>query len=469
LNGDDARVTNDLPGSRAAAWLQASPYWPAVSHPALRRLLPGYGLSALGDGMSAVAVAWLALTIAPPGSRGLWVSVAIVAYTLPGAVGSIAFGRWLRGYRGVRLAGADASLRAVALGAVPVLAAVHELGPVAYVCLLGVSSLLHAWGMAGQYALIADILPQRDRIAGNALLSTTSAITVIGGPALAGLLTALAGPVTVIAVDAATFAVLAVSYAWAAPLIPAARRQVKEENGGRQTAANEERADPAGPQAAPDDPQPPDGPQQAAPDGDHEVIRSGWSVIRASRTLLGLQLLTFVFYLLYGPVEVALPVHVSVDLHGSAALLGLFWTSYAIGAVLGSLAAVRLRRWPVWPTMIGIVAGWGLALAPLGLGAPLGLSFACFAVGGIIYAPYTSLSMAVFQDASPAGTLAPVLAARAVLVIVSAPIGTALGGPLVAALGARGTLLASALATIGLAVLAAAAVAVNAARRHRPP
>jgi hypothetical protein len=37
-----------------------------------------------------------------------------------------------------------------------------------------------------------------------------------------------------------------------------------------------------------------------------------------------------------------------------------------------------------------------------GAGAPLGLSLACFAAGGIIYAPYTALSMAVFQEASPA-------------------------------------------------------------------
>lgn len=34
----------------------ASPYYPALSHPVLRRLLPGVALSALGDGMSMVAI-----------------------------------------------------------------------------------------------------------------------------------------------------------------------------------------------------------------------------------------------------------------------------------------------------------------------------------------------------------------------------------------------------------------------------
>ena len=70
-----------------------------------------------------------------------------------------------------------------------------------------------------------------------------------------------------------------------------------------------------------------------------------------------------------------------------------------------------------------------------------------------------SLSMAVFQDASPPGALAQVIAARGSLLILAAPLGTALGGPLVAALGARGTLLASALATIALGLATAAALA----------
>jgi MFS transporter, DHA3 family, macrolide efflux protein len=470
LNSDDASVTADPSGSRAAAWLRAWPYWPAVSHPALRRLLPGYALSALGDGMSVVAIAWLALRLAPPQRQGLWVGAAVAAYTLPGAVGSVALGRWLRGRRGVRLAGADAALRALALGTIPVLAAAHGLGPLSYVGLLGASSLLHAWGMAGQYALIAEILPQRHRIAGNALLGIMAEITLIGGPALAGLLTALTGPATVIAADAATFAVLAVSYAWVAPLVPRSGPAATGAGGGEAAPGGERQPGQDGDREAARD-----GDREAARDGDHAAqngkrpaIRSGWSIIRANRTLLGLQLLTFVFYALYGPVEVALPVHVSADLHGSAALLGLFWASYAVGAVLGSLTAPYLRRWPVWPTMIGIVAGWGLALTPLGLGAPLGISFGCFAVGGVIYAPYTSISIAVFQDASPAGTLAPVLASRAALVVVSTPLGIALGGPLVAALGARGTLLASALATMALAAVALAVLAATgtAARRH---
>src|SRR5580658_3334082 len=118
------------------AVMSSWPYRPVLSHPVVRRLLPGYLLSALGDGMSAVAIAWLALRLAPEPTRGLWVGAAVAAYSVPGALGAALLGRWLRHRGGVRLAGADAVLRAVALGAIPVLWAAHLLTPTWYVALL---------------------------------------------------------------------------------------------------------------------------------------------------------------------------------------------------------------------------------------------------------------------------------------------------------------------------------------------
>src|SRR5438105_13097191 len=45
-----------------------------------RRLLPGLGVSALGDGMSTVTIAWLAVRTAPTGELGLFV---VLAHRLP--------------------------------------------------------------------------------------------------------------------------------------------------------------------------------------------------------------------------------------------------------------------------------------------------------------------------------------------------------------------------------------------------
>ena len=408
---------------------RTSPYYPALSHPVLRRILPATAASALGDGMSAVAIAWLALRLAPADSRGLWVGAAVAAYSLPGAAGAVVLRRWLHGRGGARLTFINAVLRACALGLIGCLALAGLLGPAGYVALLGVSSLLSAWGVAGKYTLVADLLPPEQRVAGNTVLGLADQLSLMIGPALAGLVTAAAGPAVVIAADAVSWVVLAVSYARIGPLATRLARA----------------------REAPD--------PKASDSG-------AWAVIRSSPVLPGLLALSFVFYLLYGPVDVALPVHVAVDLHGSAALLGAFWAVFGVGAVIGELAAPFLRRWRVWPTMTAIVLGWGLALVPLGLPGPLWVALAAFFAGAVIWGPWMSLSMAVFQDASPPGALAQVIAARGSLLILAAPLGTALGGPLVAALGARGTLLASALGTIVLGLITAAVLA--AARRRAP-
>jgi MFS transporter, DHA3 family, macrolide efflux protein len=403
---------------RASRWterIRASPYYPAITHPVLRRVLPGAAMSALGDGMSAVAIAWLALKLAPPGSRGLWVGAAVAAYSLPGAAGAVVLRRWLRNRGGARLVFVNALLRALALGLIGCLAIVGRLDLPAYVALLGASSVLSAWGVAGKYTLIADLLPAEHRIAGNTVFGLADQLSLMLGPALAGVVTAVAGPAVVIALDAASWVVLAISYARIAPL--AAR-------------------------LAPSHPLP------ATP-----TQVGGWAVIRSSPVLPGLLALSFVFYLLYGPIEVALPVHVATDLHGSAALLGTFWAVFGVGAVIGELTAPFLRRWRVWPTMTWIVIGWGLAIVPLGLPTPLWAGLAAFFAGAVIWGPWMSLSMAVLQDASPPGALAQVIAARSSLLILASPLGTALGGPIVAALGARGTLLASGTATILLGLI----------------
>jgi MFS family permease len=370
-------------------------------------------VSALGDGMSMVAVAWLAMQIAPPDQAGVWTGLAVAAYALPAPVGAVLLARLVRRFRGAHLVAADAALRAVTLGLVAVLAAAGLLNPVGYVVLLAISSLLHAWGSAGAYTLVAELLPDADRVTGNALLSTFTQAAVVVGPAVAGGLTALLGPGWVIGADAASFAVLAAT-CWAA-----ARRQAGSVEVRKGVAA-----------AA-----------QAV---------GGWRTIIGQPRLLGLLAVTCVFFFLYGPVEVALPVHVAHELHGSPSLLGLYWTVFGIGATLGGLGAGLLRDRPPWIVVVGIIVGWGAALLPLGLSDAIAPGLVGFAAGGLIYGPFTAICTALFQRSTPPQALSRVLAARSALTIPSTALGTLLGGPVVSAVGGRPTLLLSALLTIGL-------------------
>ncbi len=395
----------------------------------LRRVLPGMLVSALGDGMSMVAVAWLAVQIAPPDQAGVWTGLAVAAYALPAPVGAAMLARLVRRFRGTQLVAVDAALRAVALGLVAILAVAGLLNPVGYVALLAVSSLLHAWGIAGAYTLVAELLPDEDRVTGNALLSTFTQAAVVVGPAIAGGLTALVGPGWVIGADAASFAVLAAS------CVAATRRRAGSVQITRKGAA------PAAPAPATPAPAPP---APVAP------VDGGWRIILGQPRLLGLIAVTCVFFFLYGPVEVALPVHVAHELHGSPGLLGLYWTVFGIGATLGGLGAGLLRHRPPWLVVVGIIIGWGAALLPLGLTDAVAPGLVGFAAGGLIYGPFTAICTALFQRSTPPQALSRVLAARSALTIPSTALGTLLGGPVVSAVGGRPTLLLSALLTIAL-------------------
>ncbi|MEU8084151.1 MFS transporter [Micromonospora sp. NPDC049101] len=396
-----------------ARFPRSSPYWPVVSHPQLRRVLPGLAVSALGDGMAVVAVTWLAIDLAPADRRGIWIALAMAAYSVPSAVGTVVFGRLLRGRGGAQLAGWDAILRAGALAAIPVahLAGVLTLG--LYVVLLAASALLHSWGSAGRFTLIAELLPQRHHLPANALLGTIAGFATIVGPPLAGLLIGWAGPVWVIAIDAATFAALALTYRLALPTTDGVQRA---ERGASRTA--------------------------------------GFAVIRRDPALLGLLLLSLGFFFLFGPVYVAMPIHITDDLHASATLLGIFYTAFGVGGLVGGLVAGYLRRWPLRATTIGIVVGFGATMLPLGLGAPLVVSLPAFALAGLIWAPYMSTSMALFQRSTSTAQLPAVLAANGAILVLAVPLGTMLGGPLVGAVGARPTLLFCAVAIVALGLIA---------------
>ncbi|MEJ8640374.1 hypothetical protein WKI68_00920 [Streptomyces sp. MS1.HAVA.3] len=101
---------------------------------------------------------------------------------------------------------------------------------------------------------------------------------------------------------------------------------------------------------------------------------------------------------------------------------------------------------------------------PFGLGASAAVTLACFTLGGLIYGPFTALSYTLFQERTPAAWLTTVLATRSAALLTAGPVGTALGGPLIALMGPRQVLAASGVATV---VLAAAGTAAWAWSRQR--
>ena len=62
-------------------------YGRALANRRFRLVTVGLGVSSLGDGMSALGVAWLAIEISTPANRGLVIGGAVAACTLPGGIG----------------------------------------------------------------------------------------------------------------------------------------------------------------------------------------------------------------------------------------------------------------------------------------------------------------------------------------------------------------------------------------------
>jgi predicted MFS family arabinose efflux permease len=377
-----------------------------------RRVLIGLGVSALGDGMSAVTIAWLAVRIAPEGELGVFVGLALAAYTLPGVIGALAFGRVLRGRPARTLVLVHCLLRTAFLGMIAVLWGMGALAPAVYVGLLAGSSLLSAWGNAGEYAMLSELGGPDGRLAINSLATAQVSFAVIVGPLVAGLLIGWIGPGWLIALDGASFAVLGIQ-AWRTPSSAATTGQPV----------------------------------------DTQAAESGFRLLVRRRDLLSLTVLTWVFFFLYGPVEAALPVYVAHDLHADAQLLGAYWTAFGVGALAATLVTGTIRGRNVRRTTLLIVVGWGACLLPFAF-APVGVTLVCFALGGVIYGPFIPITYAQYQSATTPANLPAVLAARSSIIMISTPLGTAIGGPLVAGLGAAGTLAASGALTVLLAVAA---------------
>jgi MFS family permease len=408
-------------------------YRPVLTNRVFRRLTLGFAVSYLGDGMSFVAVAWLAIELSPQATAGLWVGGAVAAYTLPGVVGALVLGRRLRRMSAKRLLLVDNVVRGVFLGVIPLAWLAGLLTLPLYVALLAASSLLHAWGSAGKYTLLAELLPDPQRLAANTLVSSLNFAATIAGPAIAGLLVTYVSSALVLGLDALSYVFLAVLVV---------RTRLPTAPSGRLASSP--------------------GEGQVSP-VDRAAARGGLGLLRSHPELLGLLTLTWFFNFLYGPVEVALPLHVTEDLHAPGTLLGTYWMLFGIGAVLGGLAVGALRQLPLWPVTVAIVIGWGLTLLPFGWAVPTAVTVACFTLGGAIYGPFVALSVTLMQAKSPPQHLAAMLAARSAALLTASPLGTALGGPLTTALGPRATLGGSGLATVALGVVAC----VLLARRRR--
>ena len=311
-------------------------------------LLLARTISRLGDGIQAVALAWLVLQLT--GSAAA-MGLVLTAQLLP-TLALVVFGgaiadRWPK----LPLLVSSDLVRAVVVGVIAVLVAAGSVTLAELLALGVVFGLVDAVFMPAWAALLPEIVPTEDRPSANALTSLATRLAGIAGPAAGAALVAAGGMGMAFAVDGLSFAVSGALIAWLA----LARR------GSRAIDLH-------------------DGPTtDKAWRPFTSDIRAGLAAVIATPWIgLTIAAATITNISLAGPLGVSVPLLVERSLGGGVAVLGLYGSAVAVGAVIAAVALgsrTRLRR--RWR----LVYGWwiAVALAAAAMGLPIG-------VGGLLAA-----------------------------------------------------------------------------------
>lgn len=371
-------------------------------------LFGGRSFSATGDALAPVAITFAVLELGSAGDLGIVLgasSLGLVAFVLVAGV-------WAdRVSRRLLVLGADL-LRLTALTA----GAWLVLGGTAEVWQLAVLAFLFGAGeaifMPASSALLPETVSTERLQQANALLGMSRAASMIIGPVVGGLVVASAGPGAALAVGAAGYAISA------AFLLPMRTRR----------APASERA------------------------GFMSELREGFREVRGRRWLW-MSIVAFSAFSIFAfpAYMVAGPAVAEEALGGAGAWAAILGVGSA-GAFAGGAIALRIR--PRHPMMVC----WLMCLAEppqlilLALHAPLPAILVAGFASGITFPIFETLWTTTLQREIPEEKLGRVTSYDWFGSLVTAPIGYALAGPVVALIGASGLLYISAVAVVAIPV-----------------
>jgi MFS family permease len=364
-------------------------------------------LSVSGDGITQIGVPWLVLlTTGSAGKAG----IVALCTMLPTAVSSL-FGGPLVDRLGARRVSIISDLAGcITIGTIPVLQLAGALQFWGLCALMAVAGLLHAPGNTAR----AVLLPA---VARHSHLPLTRSAGYYGGAArAASIIGAAAGGLLIVALGAAhALFIDAGTFAASAVLIMAGIRR---------------------PDLAPAGPARPPQPDRPGRRYRHEV-RDGIRLIVATPLLLGITMLTLMAQGLdQGWSTVILPVDVRDKLH-SVVVLGTAETAFAVGALTGaivySMLAERLPRWPVYTLGFIIVGMPRFAVAALT--ASPGPLIVMMAIEGLACGPLTPIASSITYQLTPESTRGKAIGTMTATTLVATPFGALAAGTLIDSLG----------------------------------
>jgi MFS family permease len=185
---------------------------------------------------------------------------------------------------------------------------------------------------------------------------------------------------------------------------------------------------------------------------------SGWRILRRRPVAARLLVVEFFFNFLYMPIEVALPLYVRGTLGAGASALGLMWGALGVGAFIGAALVNQLRHLPQRQVLIAIIGLWAVCPIVLAFVGTLGVAMIVFGLGGLVWAPFTPVAFSFVQSGVQPHEQQQVVTLWTTVSLVAAPLGLAVGGPLIELSGTSGGLVLSGVLTLLLVPIAAMAV-----------
>ena len=182
-------------------------YWKLLRERDYALLWGGATVSALGDGMSFVALVWLVIERGGTAADIGWLSA---VYTAPVIVGGIAAGIILDRFDKRRVLAADNLIRGLAIASVPIADLLGVLTTTQLFVVAAIYGLLFMVSIAGLPSMIPALVGDEDLNTANAMESITYGIAGLIGPALAGVIIVAVGASAVLAFDAVTYGVFVV-------------------------------------------------------------------------------------------------------------------------------------------------------------------------------------------------------------------------------------------------------------------
>ncbi|MCI0550012.1 MAG: MFS transporter [Anaerolineae bacterium] len=374
-------------------------------YPAFGRLWVGRLISLFGDAFTLIALPWFVLQLTGSGTATAGI---LLTLQLPAIITSMVIGSLIDRFQPRTIMAIDNVIRTLIIGLIPILYWFGLLELWLLFLLTFLAGMLVPATEVGSRSILPDLVDDKDLDAANMLWSFSLNLSLVIGPAVAGVLVASFGGPSVLLIDAGTFAVMA----FVAITLPLLKRSK---------------------------------PPVQAPLSERLGLRQLWDM----KVMRYTTLLSLVFFFSYGPLEAALPLYSDAILQTDARGYGLLWSALAVGALIGTPSSTMLsRRLRLGVALPLIAVLWGAILLPMAFTNHLWLACGLLFLGGLMWGPYTPMETTLLQRNIPKSQLGRVFGARSTLLTGGSPLGLAIGGILLAFVPSTSVIAFSAMACI---------------------